>query len=135
MSAPITLTGNLTGDPELKFSNSGKAWVRFSIVTNARVFDKDTQKWVEKDPTFWNCTAFGKTAENFVESASKGTRVVLIGTVKSEKFTGKDGMERTDMRVLADELAVSVKFTSTKPATAKQAPRSDGWGGEDEPPF
>lgn len=135
MSAPITLIGNISQEPDLKFSQSGKAWVRFSVVTSARFFNKETQKWEEKDATFWNCAAFGKLAENIAESAVKGTRVVVTGNVKAEKYQGKDGLEKTDIRVIADEVALSVKFNAVKAAVTTPKPAAnDGWG-MDEPPF
>jgi len=130
----ITITGNLAGDPDLKFSQNGKAWARFTVVANDRVFDKNTNAWVDRDPTFWRCTAFGKTAENLAEGASKGTRIVVLGKVKSESYKDKEGNDVTEMRVTADEVAVSLKFGAPKGAATgrPQAAPDDPWG---TPPF
>lgn len=131
----IVLTGNLTGTPELKFAQSGKAWARFTVVTNERTFDKEQNKWVDKNPTFWRCVAFGKDAENVAESADKGTRLIVLGKVHEEAYKAQDGTDRREMRVTVEEVGVSLKFGPTKTGTAaKAAPtsESDPWGA---PPF
>lgn len=132
MSTEVKLVGNIAGDPELKFAQSGTAWIRFTVVTSARFFNKETQKWEDKDTTFWRCVAFGKLAEHMGDSVSKGDRVVVLGMAKEERYKGQDGSEQKETRVTADEVAVSLKFGPIKagtPAARPQAnPVSDPWG-------
>jgi single-strand DNA-binding protein len=128
----ITLIGNLTAAPEIKFAQSGKAWARFTIVTSDRVHDKEKNTWSDGEPTFWRCVAFGKTAENMADSLDKGARVVALGRVKEESYKAQDGTDRKEMRVTVDEIAVSLKFGPVKagtPAARPQAaPSDDPWG-------
>lgn len=138
MSTDIKLVGNLTADPEIKFGQNGKAWARFTVVTNARVLNKETNKWEDRDPTFWDCVAFDKIAENLAESAAKGTRVIVLGTVKQESYDTREGEKRTVMRVNAQEIGVSLKFGPTKAGTPLARPQAQPTGGGDPwgaPPF
>lgn len=131
----ITITGNLAGDPELKFSQNGKAWARFTVVANDRVFDKNTNAWVDRDPTYWRCVAFGKVAENLAESATKGTRLLVQGKVKEESYKDREGKDAKEMRVTVEEAALSLKFSAFKAGAGKaaaQAAGDDPWG---TPPF
>lgn len=129
----IVITGNLTAAPDLKFGQSGKAWARFTVVANDRTFDKDQNKWVDKNPTFWRCVAFGKDAENLAESADKGTRVIVLGKVYEESYKAQDGTDKREMRVTAEEVGVSLKFGSVKAGGAAAKPQNapsaeDPWG-------
>lgn len=161
MSTPVTLTGRIGQDPELKFGNNGKAIARFSVVTSRRVLDKSTNTWTDEDTTWWNCTAFGPLAENLAESLEKGCAVIVTGRAASESWNDKNtGEKRTAMKVIADEVAPSLRFATAKVARAQRSegggqnqgarPRQNssggGWGGEtagsgwggastSEPPF
>ena len=162
MSTPITLTGRIGQDPELKFGNNGKAIARFSVVTSRRVLDKTTNEWSDEDTTWWNCTAFGPLAENLAESLEKGCAVIVTGRAHSESWQDKNsGEKRTAMKVIADEVAPSLRFATAKVARAqrneggggnngagrpRQSSNGGGWGGEtagsgwggastNEPPF
>jgi len=132
----ITLVGNLTAAPEIKFAKSGNAWARFTVVTSDRVKDKETDKWEDKNPTFWRCVAFGKLAEHLADSLEKGARVIVLGKVHEESYKDKEGNERREMRVTVDEIAASLKFGALKPGTPaarpQAAPADDPWG---PPPF
>lgn len=161
MSIPVTLTGRIGQDPELKFGNNGKAIARFSVVTSRRVLDKTTNQWSDEDTTWWNCTAFGPLAENIAESLEKGCAVIVTGRAASETWNDKNtGEKRTAMKVIADEVAPSLRFATAKitradrdkPASGGQrgggqqnqggrggAPQNTGqqggWGSPDEAPF
>lgn len=141
MSTPVTLRGRLTRDPEMKFSASGKQVTRFSVVTSRRFKNDKTGEWEDRDTTFWDCVAFGQLAENIAESLLKGTAVVVTGSASSEDWEAKDGTKRKSMKVVAEDVAPSLRWASAKIAKAErnadrggQSRGEDPWAGE-EPPF
>ena len=142
MSTPVTLRGRLTRDPEMRYSNAGKPVVKFAVVTSRRVKDQQTGEWSDADTTFWDCVAFGQLAENCAESLEKGTAVIVQGNAAQEEWTTKDGEKRRSMKVVADEVAPSLRFQSAKVAKVarseggqQQAPREENPWANDEPPF
>ena len=142
MSTPVTLRGRLTRDPELRFSAAGKAVATFSVVTSRRVKDQQTGEWSDADTTFWDCVAFGQLAENCAESLEKGTAVVVTGNAAQEEWTTKEGEKRRSMKVIAEDVAPSLRFQSAKVAKVarseggqQQAPREENPWANDEPPF
>lgn len=127
MSTPITLVGRIGQPPELKFGNNGKAIARFSVVTSRRVLDKATNEWSDADVTWWNCTAFGTLAENICDSLGQGVAVIVTGRAASESWNDKNsGEKRTAMKVIADEVAPSLRFAT---ARITKTERRDGSGG------
>lgn len=108
MSVPVTLTGRLTADPDLKFAQSGTSVANMRVVTSARKFDKDENKWVDVDTTYWQVAAFRDLANNCVESLKKGDPVIVTGRMKSREFTDKEGNNRTVFEVTADKVAVDL---------------------------
>ena len=142
MSTPVTLRGRLTRDPEMRYSNAGKPVTKFAVVTSRRVKDQQTNEWSDADVTFWDCVAFGQLAENCAESLEKGTAVIVQGNASQEEWTTKDGEKRRSMKVVADEVAPSLRFASAQVAKAarseggqQQAPREENPWANDEPPF
>jgi single-strand DNA-binding protein len=129
MSSPVTLRGRLIKDPELRYTNSGKAVAQFTVVT-AKRFKKDDE-WVEQDTSFWDVTAFDKLAENIVESCQKGTAVIVTGAMRQEKWVNKDQENRTSWKVLADDVALSLRSAQ---ASVEKVPAHSG-GRQDDPPF
>jgi single-strand DNA-binding protein len=143
MSTPVTLRGRLTRDPEMRYSNAGKPVCKFAVVTSRRVKDQQTGDWSDADTTFWDCVAFGQLAENCAESLEKGTAVVVQGNASQEEWTTKDGEKRRSMKVVAEDVAPSLRFHSAKVSRAarsegggqQQAPRDENPWANDEPPF
>ena len=138
MSTQVTLRGNLTRDPEIKYSNAGKPVVTFTVVTSRRVKDRETGDWRDEDVSFWNCVTFGQLAENAAESLEKGTGVIVQGSAAQQEWETKEGEKRRSLKVVVDDLAVSLRWRSAK--VAKSAERSkDPERTEnpfrDEPPF
>lgn len=143
MSTDVTLTGRLTRDPELKFSAAGKPVAKFAVVTSRRVKDRETGEWRDESTTFWDCVAFGELATNLAESLEKGTAVIVTGHASQEEWTTKDGEKRRSMKVVAEDVAPSLRWASAKVAKAARqsgdAPKSatreeDPWA-NDPPPF
>jgi single-strand DNA-binding protein len=131
----ITMTGTLTADPELRFTASGIAVANFTVATNDRRFNKDTQEWVDGTATFLRCTLWRQPAEHAAESLSKGTRVLLTGTLRQRDWETDDGQKRYAFEVDVTEIGPSLRWAT---ATVKKAART-GAGEQppplDEPPF
>lgn len=126
MSAQITITGNLAGDPELKYTAAGKAVIRFTVVTSRR--KKEGEQWVDADTTFWNCSAWDQLAENIAESLGKGDPVVVSGTAAQRDWE-QDGQKRSRIEVTAQHVGIDIKRHPAKSQRTERAKTSDdGWG-------
>jgi single-strand DNA-binding protein len=122
MSALVTLRGRLTKNPELRFTNGGKALVQFTVVT-ARRFKDAQGDWQEKDTSFWDVTAFDKLAENIAENWVKGTLVIVAGSMYQEKWVNKEGENRTSWKFLADDGGSSLR---SAPKDGQSSKSGDG---------
>jgi single-strand DNA-binding protein len=145
------IVGNLTADPELRFTPSGAAVANFTIVSTPRVKKGDT--WEDGDPLFMRCTVWRQVAENVAESFTKGARVMAVGRLKQRSYDTREGEKRTVVEMDVDEIAASVKFATVKinrtsRGASASAPADDPWAGapmatdrgdtrfgDDEPPF
>jgi single-strand DNA-binding protein len=132
VSTSVTLRGNLTRDPELRFSKAGTPVATFTVVTSRRVKDQKTNEWSDADTSFWNCVAFGDLADHVAESAEKGTGVIVIGAAAQEEWTSKDGEKRRGVKVTAEDVAVSLRWRSAKVGKAAERPKDQQ---QDENPF
>lgn len=103
----INVVGNVTRDPQLQYSGAGKAYVRFGIAVNRIQGQGDNRK---ESTAFFDVTAFGDQAENIAESISKGSRVVVSGTMEVREWDKADGSKGTGVGIVADEVAVSLRF-------------------------
>jgi single-strand DNA-binding protein len=131
----IAFTGNLTADPELRFTPSGAAVANFSVVVNSRRFDKRTGEWTDTEPTFWRCTIWRQAAENVAESLTRGMRVMVLGRLESRSWEDREtGTKRTSLEVQVDEIGVSLAFATAKVTKATRT-SSAAPAGDDEPPF
>lgn len=130
MSAPITLTGRLTKDPECRYSATGMAVANFTVVTSRRT--KVDDKWTDVDVTYWTVSAFRQLAENVRDSLHKGDAVVVVGKMKSRKYEAKDGTNRTVWEVNADHVAAdlvknSVTINGVQRSSADAPSEPDPW--------
>lgn len=127
MSAPITLTGRVGADPELRFGASGTAVLNLRVVTNGR--KKTETGWEDTDTTWWTVSAFRQLAENAAESLNKGDLVVITGKAKSREWTDKEGGKRLSWEVTADHIGVDlVRNTATVNRVAREsAVSNDAW--------
>jgi single-strand DNA-binding protein len=116
----ITLVGNATKDPDLRFTNSGVPVVSFGVAVSKRVRD-DAGNWVDGATSFFDVSAWKKLAENVAESITKGSRVVVTGRIEQRTYKGNDGSDRTVFEVTADEVAISLFFD---PAESKKVTRA-----------
>lgn len=108
----IAATGNLTSDIELRFSNAGKAWTRFSIAINEIGRTASGEK--TESTTYLNCKLFGEAAEHVAGSLGKGMRVIFSGKIRSEKWTDSSGVEKKDMTVYIDEIGPSLRWATAE---------------------
>jgi len=103
----LTLAGNLTQDPELRYTQTGTALVDLQVVTSKSVKNADGT-WESKDPVFWTVTAWRQVAENAAASLKKGMGVIIIGTPVTKEWEAKDGTKRTKVEINADHVALSL---------------------------
>lgn len=120
----ITLVGNLTADPELRFTPSGAAVANFTVASTPRTFDRQSNEWRDGDAMFINCAVWRQAAENVAESLQKGMRVVVQGRLKSRSYETREGERRTVFEIDVDEIGPSLRY-----ATAKVTRTSSGQGG------
>lgn len=122
-SSSTTITGNITADPELRFTSTGTAVCNFTIATTPRTFDKATAEWVDGDTLFMRCTTWGTQAEQMAENLTKGARVIATGALEQHSYADSDGNERTSIELAVDEIGSSLRYaakTAEKPAARTQ---------------
>jgi single-strand DNA-binding protein len=120
----ITLVGNLTADPELRFTPSGAPVANFTVASTPRTFDRQSGEWKDGDAMFLSCAVWRQAAENVAESLQKGMRVIVQGRLKSRSYETREGERRTVFEVDVDEIGPALKY-----ATAKVTRSSGGGGG------
>ena len=158
----ITVIGNLTGDPELRFTPSGAAVASFTVASTPRTLDKATNEWKDGEALFLRCSIWRQAAENVAESLQKGMRVIVQGRLQQRSYETKEGEKRTVIEMQVDEIGPSLKYATAKVnrtqrgggggggfggspsggapsddpwASAAPAPSGGGGGWSDEPPF
>src|SRR6201747_498114 len=123
---PITVVGNLTADPELRFTPSGAAVTNFTVASTPRTFDRETQEWKDGEALFLRCNVWRQVAENVAESLTRGARVIVSGRLKQRSFDTKEGEKRTVIELEVDEIGPSLRYATAK---VTRAARSEGGGG------
>lgn len=145
----LTVVGNLTADPELRFTPSGAAVANFTVASTPRTFDKSTNEWKDAEALFMRCSCWRQMAENAAESLTKGSRVIVTGRLKQRSYETKEGEKRTVVELDVDEVGPSMKYATAKVHRAERGSSSshsgDAWGTTpaapqgtafaDEPPF
>ncbi|GAB2901009.1 single-stranded DNA-binding protein [Neomicrococcus lactis] len=122
----ITVIGNLTSDPELRFTPSGSAVANFTIASTPRTFDRQSNEWKDGEALFLRASVWREAAENVAETLTKGMRVIAQGRLKSRSYETKEGERRTVMELEVEEIGPSLRFASAK---VTRAQRSGGGGG------
>jgi len=131
----ITVVGNLTGDPELRFTPSGAAVANFTIASTPRTFDRQTNEWKDGDTLFLNCSIWRQAAENVAESLQKGMRVVAQGRLKARSYETREGEKRTVMELDVDEVGPSLKYATAKVTRVTRGGGGGGFGGGGDDPW
>jgi single-strand DNA-binding protein len=120
----ITVIGNLTNDPELRFTPSGAAVASFTVASTPRTLDRNSNEWKDGEALFLRCSIWRQAAENVAESLHKGARVIVQGRLKQRSFETREGEKRTVIELDVDEIGPSLKY-----ATAKVNKAGRGGGG------
>ena len=159
----ITVVGNLTADPELRFTPSGAAVANFTVASTPRTFDRASGEWKDGDAMFLNCSIWRQAAENVAETLTKGMRVIVQGRLRSRSYDDREGNRRTVFEVEVEEVGPSLRYATAKvnrttsggggnwnsnqpssgdnwsggSQSANRGPVNDPWAGaqSDEPPF
>ncbi len=127
---PITVVGNLTADPELRFTPSGAAVANFTVASTPRNFDRQTNEWKDGEALFLNCSVWRQAAENVAESLTKGSRVVVQGNLKARSYETREGEKRTVFEVDVQEIGPSLKYATAKVSrTTRQGGGGGGYSG------
>ena len=156
----ITLIGNLTADPEMRFTPSGHAVASFTIASTPRTFDRQTNEWKNAETLFMRCSIWRDASENVAESLTKGTRVIAQGRLTQRSYTTREGEQRTVVEMQVDEIGPSLRYATARVERPQRGPQgfttpggqaaqgpgseADGWVAAipgqttafgDEPPF
>ena len=122
----ITVVGNLTADPELRFTPSGAAVANFTVASTPRIYDRQSGEWKDGEALFLRCNIWREAAENVAESLTRGSRVIVTGRLKQRSFETREGEKRTVFEVEVDEIGPSLRYANAK---VNKASRSGGGGG------
>ena len=125
----ITVIGNLTGDPELRFTPSGAAVANFTVASTPRTFDRQSNEWKDGDTLFLRCSIWREAAENVAESLTKGTRVIVTGRLVQRSYETREGEKRTVYELQVDEVGPSLRYASAKVTRAQRSGGGGGFGG------
>ncbi|SMC64415.1 single-stranded DNA-binding protein [Janibacter indicus] len=127
---PITVIGNLTADPELRFTPSGAAVANFTVASTPRTFDRQTNEWKDAETLFMRCSVWREAAENVAESLTRGTRVVVTGRLVSRSWEDKEtGQKRSVMEMQVDEVGPSLRYATAKVTKTQRGGGGGGQGG------
>ncbi|MCW2674197.1 MAG: single-stranded DNA-binding protein [Frankiales bacterium] len=124
----ITVVGNLTGDPELRFTPSGAAGASFTVASTPRTLDKATNEWKDGEALFLRCSIWRQAAENVAESLQKGMRVVVQGRLKQRSYE-VNGEKRTSVELDVEEIGPSLKYATAKVNKTTRGSGGGGFGG------
>jgi len=126
----ITVIGNITGDPELRFTPSGAAVANFTVASTPRAFDRQSNEWKDGETLFMRCSIWRDAAENVAESLGRGTRVIVSGRLKSRSYETKEGEKRTVVEMEVDEVGPSLRYASAKVTKTQRGSGGGGFGGQ-----
>ena len=141
----ITVVGNLTASPELKFTPNGAAVANFTVASTPRTFDRQTNEWKDGEALFLRCSVWREAAENVAESLTKGMRVIVQGRLRARSYDDRDGNRRTSWELDVDEVGPALRFATAKVTRAQRnggggqsggnfaSAQSAGFGGQPQP--
>ena len=124
----ITVVGNLTADPELRFTPSGAAVANFTVASTPRTFDRQSGEWKDGDALFLRCNVWRQAAENAAESLTRGMRVVVQGRLRQRSFETREGEKRTVVEMEVDEVGPSLRYATAKVNKVSRQGGSSGGG-------
>jgi single-strand DNA-binding protein len=125
----ITVVGNLTADPELRFTQSGAAVANFTVASTPRTLDRQSGEWKDGEALFLRCNIWRQAAENVAESLTRGARVIVSGRLKQRSFETREGEKRTVVELEVDEVGPSLRYATAKVNKVSRGSGSGGYGG------
>ena len=125
----ITVVGNLTADPELRFTPAGAAVANFTVASTPRNFDRQTNEWRDGETLFLRCSIWRDAAENVAESLTKGMRVIVQGRLVQRSFETREGERRTVVELQVDEIGPSMRYATAQVTRASRGGGNFGGGG------
>ena len=125
----ITVVGNLTADPELRFTQAGAAVASFTVASTPRTFDRASGEWKDGEALFLRCSIWRQAAENVAESLTRGMRVIVQGRLRQRSFDTKEGEKRTVIEMEVDEVGPSLRYATAKVNKAARGSGGGGFGG------
>jgi single-strand DNA-binding protein len=125
----ITVVGNLTADPELRFTPSGAAVANFTVASTPRIYDRQSGEWKDGEALFMRCSIWREAAENVAESLTRGARVIVSGRLKQRSFETREGEKRTVVELEVDEIGPSLRYATAKVTKAGRGGGGGGFGG------
>jgi single-strand DNA-binding protein len=125
----ITVIGNLTSDPELRFTPSGAAVANFTVASTPRTFDKNSGEWKDGEALFMRCNIWRQAAENVAETLTRGARVIVSGRLKQRSYETREGEKRTVVELEVDEVGPSLKYATAKVNKVSRGSGGGGFGG------
>lgn len=135
----LTIIGNLTSDPEIRFTRSGDAVANFTVASTPRQFDKASNEWKDGEALFMRCSLWREPAEHVAESLTRGSRVIVVGRLKQRSYETREGEKRTVVELDVDEVGPSLRYASAKVIKAQRGGGGSSYGGQQpstsEPPF
>ena len=125
----ITVVGNLTADPELRFTPSGAAVANFTVASTPRQFDKQSGEWKDGEALFMRCNIWRQAAENVAETLTRGSRVIVSGRLKQRSYETREGEKRTVVELEVDEVGPSLRYATAKVNKVSRGSGGGGFGG------
>ncbi|MBB6333619.1 single-stranded DNA-binding protein [Schaalia hyovaginalis] len=125
----ITIVGNLTADPELRFTPNGSAVVDFTVASTPSTFNRQTNQWEDGNALFMRCSAWNEFAENISESLRKGMRVIVQGSLVQRSYEDRNGQQRTVVELRVDEVGPSLRWARAQVSRTERSGSGQGRGG------
>jgi single-strand DNA-binding protein len=125
----ITVVGNLTADPELRFTPSGAAVASFTVASTPRTFDRQSNEWKDGEALFLRCSIWRQAAENVAETLQRGMRVIVQGRLQQRSFETREGEKRTVIEMQVDEVGPSLRYATAKVNRTQRGSSGGGGGG------
>jgi single-strand DNA-binding protein len=125
----ITVVGNLTADPELRFTPSGAAVASFTVASTPRTFDRQSGEWKDGEALFMRCSVWRQAAENVAESLTRGMRVLVSGRLRQRSYETREGEKRTVVEMEVDEVGPSLRYATAKVNKVSRGSGGGGFGG------
>ena len=130
----ITVVGNLTADPELRFTPSGAAVANFTVASTPRTFDRQSGEWKDGEALFLRCNIWRQAAENVAETLTRGMRVIAQGRLRQRSFETKEGEKRTVVELEVDDIGPALRYATAKVNKVSRGGGGGGFGGGSSAP-